>query len=72
MITRRVKKAVTFFKQRQSRLEKDKKKQLEEIEKMYQHLEVKDAIAHPKHEPHHVWSIRQIVIFWTLGAVIAY
>ncbi|MBP6086013.1 hypothetical protein KA478_02280 [Patescibacteria group bacterium] len=43
MIFRRIKKTVTSLQQRHKRLEKDKEKQLDHIEKMYANLESKDA-----------------------------
>lgn len=72
MIFKRIKNTVSSFQQRQRRLEKEKTKQLDAIEKMYQHLEEKDVALQQQEKKHAQFTTNSMVKFWILGAVVAY
>ncbi len=72
MIFSRIKNTVTTFQQRQKRLEKEKTKQLDAIEKMYQHLEEKDVVLQEKEKHHAQFTTNSMIKFWILGALVAY
>jgi hypothetical protein len=72
MILRRVKRTVTAFNQRKKSLEKDRAKQLDSIEKMYQHMEAKDAAIHEHAKKTSELNSSFSSKFWIIGALVAY
>ena len=72
MITGFIKDAVKSFKQRQTRLQKEREKQIQAIEKMYTHLEAKDKELEAKEKQHAQFSTNAMIKFWILGALVAY
>ncbi len=72
MIFRRIKKTVTSLQQRHKRLEKDKEKQLDHIEKMYANLESKDAQLQEREKKLPQFWTNFVLRFWILGAIVAY
>jgi predicted PurR-regulated permease PerM len=72
MIFRRIKKTVTTLQQRRKRLEKDKEKQLDHIEKMYANLESKDAQLQERERKLPQFGTNFVLKFWILWALVAY
>ena len=66
MIFKRIKTTVSSFQQRQRRLEKEKAKQLDAIEKMYQHLEEKDMALQQQEKKHAQFTTNSMLKFWIL------
>ncbi len=72
MIFRRIKKTVTWFQQRQKRLERERERQISQIEKMYSDLEAKDIALQEREKKHMQLDTSFILRFWIFWALIAY
>lgn len=66
MFFTRVKKTVTSFQQRQKRMEREREKQINQIEKMYADLEAKDADLQEREKKHAQLGVNFIFRFWII------